>query len=283
MYSSVRHERAARGRYRSSEITPGAPQRGELSGRRRERGGADAGRPDHRSCRDPFGLALGTPQRDTVAVDVDHRPLHGRRDAELAQRLGRLCRPQRQMLAVNPHLLLFVEGIQQYPDSTQPGGLDTYWWGGILTTARQYPVALDFPNQLVYSPHEYGPFKYQQPFFGPHMSYTGLQHMWRKHWAFLEHGASPVPIFIGEFGTCGPSARCVNDSAPGSQGAWFQMLMRYLRQHAEISWSFWALNGTNPEGSDQPNYILGADWRTVRLHQLIDALRDIELSPPPTP
>lgn len=187
------------------------------------------------------------------------------------------------VLAVNPRLLIFVEGIQQYPDPTQPGGLDSYWWGGILTPAARYPVELNVPNRLVYSPHEYGPFKYQEPFFGPHLSYAGMQQVWQKHWGFLESGHAPMPIFIGEFGTCGPSARCVNDSTPGSQGAWFHILMHYLQTHPEIGWSFWALNGTNPEQVDQPNYMLSANWQTVRMHQLTDTLRDIELAPPPAP
>ncbi len=187
------------------------------------------------------------------------------------------------VLSINPRLLVFVEGVQQYPDSSQPGGLDSYWWGGILSAASRYPVQLDVSHQLVYSPHEYGPYKYRMPFFGPGMTYAGQVGVWEKHWGFLEKGGvgEETPIFIGEFGTCGTSARCVRDTTPGSQGLWFQFLMRYLRQHPEIGWSFWALNGTNPEGNDQPNYILGSDWQTQRMHQLIDALHDIEVAPPP--
>jgi endoglucanase len=33
------------------------------------------------------------------------------------------------VLAVNPHLLIIVEGFQLYPDPTQPRGVDSYWWG----------------------------------------------------------------------------------------------------------------------------------------------------------
>ncbi|GAC1467210.1 MAG: hypothetical protein PVSMB7_13540 [Chloroflexota bacterium] len=208
-------------------------------------------------------------------------PYHGVDNVKTDWRLA-AARGGNAILAVNPRLLIFVEGIQQYPDVTQPGGLDSYWWGGILTPARAYPVQLEVPQRLVYSPHEYGPFKYQQPFFGAHMSYEGLSQVWARHWEFLEHGPSRTPIFIGEFGTCGSSVRCVVDSTPGSQGLWFQFLMRYLREHPDISWSFWALNGTNPQAADQPNYILSGDWRTVRMHQLIDALRDIQVAPPPS-
>lgn len=187
------------------------------------------------------------------------------------------------VLKVNPHLLIFVEGIQQYPDSTQAGGIDSYWWGGVFQPAAQYPLQLSVPNQLVYSPHEYGPQKYQMPFFGARMSYDSLSQVWRKHWDFLEEPSysARAPIFIGEFGTCGQSPDCVKDGGPGSQGRWFSYFMRYLREHPQISWCFWALNGTNSSGHVQPNYVLNTDWHTPRLRQLIDALRDVETPPPP--
>jgi aryl-phospho-beta-D-glucosidase BglC (GH1 family) len=187
------------------------------------------------------------------------------------------------VLRVNSHLLIFVEGVQQYPDPTQPGGLDSYWWGGILGPALKYPVRLSVPRQLVYSPHEYGPVKYNMAFFGPKMTYGSMVAIWEKHWAFLLGPKSPVqaPIFIGEFGTCGRTTKCVEDTKPGSQGLWFSYFTRFLQENPEIGWSFWALNGSSPGGLPEPNYILRLDWHTVRLHQLLDALRDIEVAPPP--
>ena len=187
------------------------------------------------------------------------------------------------VLRINPHLLIFVEGVQQYPDLTQPGGLDSYWWGGILGPALTYPVKLSVPNQLVYSPHEYGPMKYNMPFFGQHMSYKSMSAIWQKHWGYLLRPGTHVaaPVFLGEFGTCGQSQTCVSDTKPGSQGLWFSFLMRYLRSHPEVGWSFWALNGANPQGQPQPNYIFRPDWRSLRLHQLVDAFRDVEVAPPP--
>src|SRR5258708_1257394 len=46
-------------------------------------------------------------------------------------------------LAVNPHLLIFVEGTDGYNG-------DWYWWGGNLLGVRNSPVTLSVPNQLVY-------------------------------------------------------------------------------------------------------------------------------------
>lgn len=185
------------------------------------------------------------------------------------------------LLTTNPHLLIFVEGIQQYPDPSQPRSLDSYWWGGLLSPARLYPVVFSAPHQLVYSPHEYGPFKYQQmPFFGPHMSYATQLAVWEQHWGFLEQPSSPqqAPLFIGEFGTCG-QPQCVSDNKPGSHGLWFQFLMRFLRSHPEIGWGFWAVNGTNHRGADMTNYLLNTDWKTIRLPFVVNDLRQIDASP----
>ncbi len=54
------------------------------------------------------------------------------------------------VLAVNPNLLLFVEGTDAYNN-------DYYWWGGNLEGVRNSPVTLSTPNRLVYSAHDYGP------------------------------------------------------------------------------------------------------------------------------
>lgn len=182
------------------------------------------------------------------------------------------------VLAINPHLLVIVEGIQQYPDAGSAGRIDASWWGSILQPVRSYPVRLSVPHQLVYSPHEYGPFKYPMPQFGPHMSYAGVAAVWTKHWAFLLDPKSreQAPIFLGEFGTCGRSTLCVQDTAPGSQGLWFSFLIRFFKTHPQVGWSFWALNATNPDNVTMPNYILKPDWKTVRLPALIQTLHQVE-------
>jgi beta-galactosidase GanA/aryl-phospho-beta-D-glucosidase BglC (GH1 family) len=181
------------------------------------------------------------------------------------------------VLGINPNLLVMVEGIQQYPNPTWTDGIESYWWGGILYPARDYPVLFDVPHQLVYSPHEYGPLKWEMPFFGKKMSYSSMSAVWEQHWGFLEESSFPqeAPIFIGEFGTCGTSPYCFADRTPGSQGLWFTFLMHYLRKHPEIGWSYWAVNGTNPQQDPLPQYILKPDWKNVNRPGLIQALRDI--------
>jgi hypothetical protein len=125
--------------------------------------------------------------------------------------------------------------------------------------------------------------KYPMPFFGPKMSYASQTKVWEKHWGFLEKSSFPqeAPIFIGEFGTCSSSARCVSDTTPGSQGLWFSFLTRYLRTHSEIGWSFWALNGTSHKGNPVVNYVLRSDWKSLQLPSLVQTFRDLETPPSP--
>jgi hypothetical protein len=73
----------------------------------------------------------------------------------------------------------------------------------------------------------------------------------------------------------------VTDTKPGSEGLWFSFLVRYLKEHPEIGWSYWALNGTSHLGNDTKNYILGTDWKSVRLPLLVNTFRDLEQPPPP--
>ncbi len=58
--------------------------------------------------------------------------------------------------AVNPNLLICVEGIQTYNG-------DSDWWGGNLEGAGSFPVVLGVANQVVYSAHDYGPNLSGQP------------------------------------------------------------------------------------------------------------------------
>ena len=54
------------------------------------------------------------------------------------------------VLAINPKLLVFVEGTDAYNNNY-------YFWGGNLQGVQNSPVQLSVANQLVYSAHDYGP------------------------------------------------------------------------------------------------------------------------------
>ena len=77
--------------------------------------------------------------------------------------------------AINPKLLIFVEGTDCYNN-------DCDWWGGSLEGAQSAPVVLNVNSQLVYSAHDYGPNLYQQSWFNSSTTYASLVSVSTKYW-----------------------------------------------------------------------------------------------------
>ncbi|MBP1586017.1 MAG: glycoside hydrolase family 5 protein [Lachnospiraceae bacterium] len=115
------------------------------------------------------------------------------------------------ILDINPHALIVIEGIQIYPINPQSNNFtstndaDYYntWWGGNLMAVRDYPI--DFGSasrnsQIVYSPHDYGPLVYEQPWFSGGFTYDSLyKDAWHPYWLYIEE-ENIAPILIGEWG-----------------------------------------------------------------------------------
>ena len=212
------------------------------------------------------------------------------------------------ILAVNPHLLMFVEGVQLYPHPHSKTGVYSYWWGGILRGVSVDPVVFKVPNQLVYSPHVWGPWKCCDPdgeFTG--MSYNSIAQNYYDNWAFIlssKNAAIQAPIWIGEFNTCNaamkgekgtglgwikPATACVYSTKSGSEGQWFHILMQYLQNNPEINWSYYPLNGTTELDGQSNNSVLGCPrgtgppkcnpWAQPRLPAIVNALSTIESQP----
>ncbi|GIG61990.1 endoglucanase [Longispora fulva] len=151
------------------------------------------------------------------------------------------------VLAGNPELLVFVEGVQSYHG-------DTYWWGGNLQGAGAYPVRLSVPHRLVYSAHDYATSVYAQPWFSDPSYPANLPGVWTKNWGYLfQQGTAPV--WLGEFGTT---------LASTTDQTWLRTLVGYLRPTApyggdSFGWTFWSWN---PNSGDTGG-ILTDDWTTV--------------------
>ena len=146
------------------------------------------------------------------------------------------------ILSVNPTWLIFVEGIETYHG-------DAYWWGGNLEGAGQFPVRLSVPNRLVYSPHDYGPSVWGQPWFTAPNFPNNLAAVWQRHWAYLAQQQA-APLVLGEFG-----ARSVGQDV---EGTWQRTLIAYLKSNG-IGYWYWAWN---PNSGDTGG-ILQDDWKTV--------------------
>ena len=149
------------------------------------------------------------------------------------------------VLAVNPKLLIFVEGTDAYNN-------DFYWWGGNLEGVKNSPVVLNVANQLVYSAHDYGPSVYGQSWFNGSTTYASLSTVWTNHWAYVEKNGI-APIWLGEFGTPN-DASSVQSSSAGSEGQWFQSLVQFLAADTNLSWTYWALNGEDSLALLDSNY-----------------------------
>ncbi len=113
-----------------------------------------------------------------------------------------------KVLSKNPNALILVEGIEIYPikkggDYSSTNSDDYYfnWWGGNLRAVADYPIDLGkYQNKLVYSPHDYGPTVYAQPWFQKDYNYDSLmEDCWYDNWLFI-HDEGTAPLLIGEWG-----------------------------------------------------------------------------------
>ena len=173
------------------------------------------------------------------------------------------------ILAVNPDWLIIVEGVE-----SGPSGYD--WWGGNLSAAGAYPVRLNVPDRLVYSPHDYPASIYGQPWFSDPSYPANLPSVWDENWGYLfEQGIAPV--LLGEFGS---------KLETTSDHQWLQAMTTYLGGDFNLdgksdlaagqqgpSWTWWSWN---PDSGDTGG-ILTDDWRGVQ-QEKVDALRPVQFA-----
>ncbi|MGA2890770.1 MAG: glycoside hydrolase family 6 protein [Terracidiphilus sp.] len=143
------------------------------------------------------------------------------------------------VLAINPNLLIFVEGNDCYSGVCG-------WQGGNLIGVATNPVVLNVANQLVYSAHDYGPNLFQQSWFNSSTTPASLDAIWNQFWGYIST-AGTAPVWLGEFGTDNTSTD-IENTAAGSQGQWFESLVSYLSTNTAINWTYWALNGEDSYG-----------------------------------
>lgn len=159
------------------------------------------------------------------------------------------------VLKINPNLLILVEGVEAYPmegyDYTNNGEFTTYfnWWGGNLRGVAENPVKLSVPGRLIYSPHEYGPDIYMQPWFKKTFDIDTLYNdTWYPNWYYIvDKGIAPV--LIGEWG--GKLANATNKK-------WFGCIAEFIAKK-QLNHTFWSFN---PNSADTGGLML-EDWKTV--------------------
>jgi endoglucanase len=211
-------------------------------------------------------------QPNVIGADLKNEP-HGRASWGTGDRATdwRLAaeRAGNAILSVNPDWLIVVEGVQDHVPGQQLVG---HWQGGNLEGVKNYPVRLSNPGKLVYSPHEYGPGVFNQPWFSEPTFPQNLTRRWEVGFNYIATQRI-APILIGEFG-----GRQVDDQS--KEGIWQRQLVNYIAQN-RLSFSYWSWN---PNSVDTGG-ILNDDWRSIDLpkQQLLNPLLRVTSTSLPTP
>lgn len=148
------------------------------------------------------------------------------------------------VLKQNPNVLVMVEGIEIYPIDTKENGnfsstnsADYYfnWWGGNLRGVKDNPIDLGkYQNKLVYSPHDYGPAVYQQPWFKSGYNYNSLYNdCWRDNWFYIQEEGI-APLLIGEWGGYMTEPNLT----------WMTHLRKFIKTN-KINHTFWCFNANS--------------------------------------
>ena len=149
------------------------------------------------------------------------------------------------VLNENPHVLIVIEGIEIYPKDIKANNFTSNdkedyritWWGGNLMGVKDYPVDLGseaFNKQIVYSPHDYGPTVYKQPWFESEFTYESLKKdAWTPFWLYIAD-ENIAPVLIGEWG----------GFMEGDTLKWMNCL-RQLIDEKKLSHTFWCFNANS--------------------------------------
>jgi endoglucanase len=151
------------------------------------------------------------------------------------------------ILAANPSLLIFVEGIQENPVCSND---ISHWWGGNLEPVACFPLAIP-SNKLVLSPHVYGPDVFFQPYWDDPDFPDNMPAIWEAHFGFLT--GLGYTVVIGEFG-----GKYGHGGDPRDK-LWQDKLIAYMLQKGLTNFFYWTWN---PNSSDTGG-ILKNDWQTI--------------------
>ncbi|WP_196160195.1 cellulase family glycosylhydrolase [Reinekea sp. G2M2-21] len=158
-----------------------------------------------------------------------------------------------RILDVHPNILVMCEGIEAYPkdgktwSSQNKSDYHSIWWGGNLRGVADYPVDLGSrQSQLMYSPHDYGPLVFQQPWFYEGFNKDTLYtDVWKDNWLYI-HEQNIAPLLIGEWG---------GFMDGGDNETWMRAIRDLIIEH-KLHHTFWCLN---PNSGDTGGLLL-YDW-----------------------
>ena len=160
-----------------------------------------------------------------------------------------------RLLAINPDWIMFVEGLSSAND---------------LSGAKDRPVRLSRPDQVVYSAHVYSWSGWGELSPYSRSDYRKFAKAMRKNWAYLLE-EDIAPVWVGEFGVG-------NQPSEGDRNYW-NHLIRFLAD-VEAHWGYWAINPRKPANNDFESYgLLRDDWGTVKWDLRMKDLERLGLTP----
>jgi endoglucanase len=158
-----------------------------------------------------------------------------------------------RVLAKNPNLIVFIEGIDAADN---------------LTGVKAHPIALQPPNKVSYEAHQFATFP---PYPGDtsvsygEMTAADLKTASKAQWGYILDPSQTftAPVLLGQFGAT-------------TQSAWLANLETYMRE-LDMDFAFWVLNGgPTANGAAEPFAILADDWTTVKRDARLTALQAMQ-------
>ncbi len=151
------------------------------------------------------------------------------------------------VLAINPDILVFVEGIQENPVCSSS---INHWWGGNFEPQKCFPINI-FSEKLVFSPHVYGPDVFDQPYFDEPEFPQNMPAIWDTHFGYLiaEDGAVAIGEFGGKYGHGGDP----------KDVTWQDAIIDYFVEKWICNFFYWSWN---PNSTDTGG-ILQDDWTNI--------------------
>ena len=208
------------------------------------------------------------------AAEAPHAIWNDSKDKDNWKRVAE--RAGNAVLDKNPNALIIIEGIQIYPRDIKANNFvskdddnDYYntWWGANLMGVKDYPIDFGSPErnkQIVYSPHDYGPRVYEQPWFKGGFTYESLyKDAWHDYWLYIAE-EDIAPIFVGEWG----------GFMEGDNLKW----MEYFRQliaERHLHHTFWCFNANSGDtgglvkddfktwDEEKYNFVKAVLWQTA--------------------
>ena len=189
-----------------------------------------------------------------------------------------------KVLAINPELLIMVEGTEVYPKFEEGADWTSLridyttmyeyyhhtWWGGCFCGAKDYPIDLgEHQDQLVYSPHDYGPLVWTQEwFYDGFTQETLLEDCWYDNWFFIQD-TGMAPLLMGEWG----GFLDEEHDKDGKNRAWMTYLRDFMIEN-RIHHTFWCFNENSGDTGGlvydnfgtwdevKYNFVLPSLWKT---------------------